>query len=107
VEEVNNIDNINLLYVKDYYRPLTRDELEEEDRSFTLEDLYVIQNIDIKKVVENGETILSSKKVFYPFIGSSFCCLEEGVEYYYYYGAALESSTTPSTLNGKDLKTLY
>ena len=115
-------DNQELIYVNNPHRPLTKEEILKISEYFkdeannTLEidpsQLFVIEQITIKDG-ENEKLI----DTFYPFIGSSLCCLEyeageDGNEkkskvYSYISGDYYKSSDSKELLDSKDLKKLY
>lgn len=99
------------IYLDGYYEQVEKDNLTlNEERVYDLNELYVLETIKMKKA--DGSFI--DKIVFYPFIGSSHCCLQmdaevekESEEYWYYTGTTYESSTKPSKLNAKRIQDLY
>ena len=105
-------NNGKQIYVDMPYLPLTDEEksllLTTDDKLNTeapigIDDLYIIKNIDIKDA--NGNTF--TKSTFYPFIGSSDCCLEENQTYYYEKKSQLTSTSDTITLNAVPLKAIY
>ena len=68
-----------------------------------INDLYVIMD----NTIVNADGSSAIKKTFYPFIGSSYCCLTSGKTYYYPNNNTFKSSADVAVLNTQYLKSLY
>jgi hypothetical protein len=87
---------------------LVKKENGKDIRAYDLKDLYIIQEILIKKA--DGKK--TEKLVFYPFIGSEKCCLkmknaDESEKYWCYNGTTYEEIVDVAKLNTKSLNALY
>ena len=92
------------IYVEKYHRPLSKEELfnEDNERAYSLDDLYVVSTIQIK----TKEDKIVDKIVFYPFIGSKYCHLVEGQEYLYRADTGYKPTTDETILNYYPLNTI-
>jgi hypothetical protein len=50
-------------------------------------------------IIVNADGSSAIKKTFYPFIGSSYCCLTSGETYYYPNNNTFKSSADVAVLN--------
>ena len=95
-----NEDNKNSIYINRPHRPLTQKEYDE--KLFDPEELFVLDTIQ----TSDGE-----KETFYPFIGSSKCCLyadDQGSSpYYYLSGNTYHLSSDKKVLNAKNIRKIY
>lgn len=93
-------DNLNKVYVANPHRQLTKEEY--DNKTFKPEELFVLQNI---KVIRGGKE--SQINTFYPFIGSSACCLHEGSSYYYLRGDSYRLTSDSKILNSISMQKIY
>ena len=96
-----NKDNLNRIYIANPHRKLTNEEY--ENKTFKPEELFVLQTIT--KKTEGGKEF--EIQTFYPFIGSSYCHLQEGSSYYYLKGDSYQSTEDPKILNSINMQKIY
>lgn len=106
-------NNIKDIYIQHPHRQLTTQEIngikayfDGNTNTLPIDPNKLFVNTTITITGEDGSS--KEQQTFYPFIGSSYCCLTAGNTYYYLnVQGQLVSSSSQTILNGKDLTSLY